>query len=66
MKEYNHKYAKMLVEKGRTYGPELDETTEQLAGAIDRIELLELRLQQADGMVQAMLNFQREENRRVV
>lgn len=59
MQQYNAQYAKALVEKSRTYGPETDEMTEQLEAAIEVIEKLQTKLEQADGMVQSMMNYQR-------
>lgn len=64
--QYDRQRALALVEKSRSYGPETDPMTEQLAAAIDTIDDLKSKLLQADGMVQAMLNYQRHLNRGLV
>lgn len=58
MTELNVKYARALIEKSRSYGPEdLEEIAKQLEAALDRLDYMQRNLDQANGMVSAMLTY---------
>lgn len=64
MAKYNQVHAQALVDKSRSYGPEKDEMTEQLAAAIEYVADLERQVKDANAMIGSMLRMQEYEHAR--